>query len=86
MGIHSISGNYSPLNFLSNGIIILEGFLTNLILWPQKLEKTTKSHIGDLVRERVNNIYILFNSDIYIIILYSYIFIYNLYISLVYIR
>jgi hypothetical protein len=55
MGIHSISGNYSSLNSLSNGIIILESFLTNLNILATKVgEKTKKSHIGDLVRERDN--------------------------------
>jgi hypothetical protein len=39
MGIHSISGNYSPLNSLSNGTIILESFLTNLNILATKVGK-----------------------------------------------
>jgi hypothetical protein len=58
MGIHSISGNYSPLNSLSNGIIILESFLTNLNILATKVGKNQKSHIGDLVRERVKHLFV----------------------------
>jgi hypothetical protein len=45
MGIHSISGNYSPLNSLSNGIIILESFLTNLNILATKVGKKQKNPI-----------------------------------------
>jgi hypothetical protein len=39
MGIYSISGNYSPLYSLSNGIFILWSFLTNLNILATKVGK-----------------------------------------------
>ena len=39
MGIYLISANYSPHNFLSNGIIIIKSFFTNLNILATKAEE-----------------------------------------------
>jgi hypothetical protein len=48
MGLYSISANYNRDNSLSNGIINLESFFTNLdILASQTLGEKRKSHAGE---------------------------------------
>jgi hypothetical protein len=45
MGIYSISANYSSLNSLSNGIIIIESFLTNTNILVTKVGRIGKNPI-----------------------------------------
>jgi hypothetical protein len=52
MGICSISANYSPDNSLSNGIIILESFFTNLDILATKVVRKEKNPILGTSRGR----------------------------------